>query len=47
MPDETVEQWVIRTRWAQGLPDHVKDEAVLAELAAALLDDEPDDEGER
>jgi hypothetical protein len=44
MPDETVEQWVIRTRRAQSLPDHVEDEAVLAELAAALLDDE---EGER
>jgi hypothetical protein len=38
MPDETVEQWVIRTRRAQGLPDHVEDEAVLAELAQAVLE---------
>jgi hypothetical protein len=38
MSDETVEQWIIGTRRAQGLPDHVEDEAVLTELAHAVLE---------
>jgi hypothetical protein len=31
-------EWAIRTRRAQGLPDHVEDPAVLAELADAVLE---------
>ena len=37
-PPETPSEWAIRTRRAQGLPDHVEDPAVLAELADAVLE---------
>jgi len=37
-PVETPAEWVARTRLAQRLPDHVTDEAVLAELARMILE---------
>jgi hypothetical protein len=37
--DLELEQWVIGTRRAQGLPDHVEDPAVLAQVAELLRDD--------
>jgi hypothetical protein len=33
-----VERWVRETRARQGLPEHVEDPAVLAELAAEVVD---------
>jgi hypothetical protein len=33
-----VRAWVRETRLRQGLPEHVEDEAVLAELAAAVAE---------
>jgi hypothetical protein len=50
-PVETPAQWVARTRRAQGLPDHVTDEAALAELARMVLEPadallEPEPEGD-
>ncbi len=37
IPDE-VRAWVRETRLRQGLPEHVENEAVLAELAADVAD---------
>jgi hypothetical protein len=38
MTNETLEAWVARTRREQGLPEHVDDSAVLAELAQAVIE---------
>jgi hypothetical protein len=37
--DQELEQWVFRSRRAQGLPDHIEDTVVLS-LVAELLKDE-------
>lgn len=34
--EDDLEQWVIATRRAQGLPDHIEDPAVLARVAELL-----------
>lgn len=36
--DHELEQWVLRSRRAQGLPDHVEDPVVLAHVADLLSD---------
>jgi excisionase family DNA binding protein len=37
-----VEEWVYRTRTEQGLPPHLEDPALLAELAAEVLESSDD-----
>lgn len=34
-----LEQWVFRSRRAQGLPDHVENPVVLAHVAELLIDE--------
>lgn len=36
-----LEQWVIKTRRAQGLPDHIEDPVALAKIADLLCGDVP------
>jgi hypothetical protein len=44
---ERVRAWVRRTRAAQGLPGHLEDPGLLAELAADVLEQDTDDQSTR